>query len=230
LGSAFGTSVQVPLSTDTLFSALKADNSLPYELAGVNVTIGGQAIPVAYVSPTRVTFVIPADLALGNAEMIITTLDGRVARGTTTIARNSFRVMTASEDGTGAAVALNLSHDAAGGFEVTTQENFGGDKLSRVGLFTTGISGSAQNTNGANDLNVGGTVRPNFAESVVVEARRADGQVFNLPVEFAGAQGVLPGLDQVTFVLTPQLSGAGTVQLTLVINGQRSNTATINVK
>jgi len=51
--------------------------------------------------------------------------------------------------------------------------------------------------------------------------------VYNLPVEFAGEQGVLPGLDQVTVRLITELKAAGSVELTLIINGQRSNAPTV---
>ena len=115
-------------------------------------------------------------------------------------------------------------------FEVETPENFGSDKRTRLSIFATGISGCAQNTNTSNDIKVAGSVRANYAESVSVEARLSNGQVITLPVEFAGAQGVLPGLDQVTVVLTSQLKAAGTVQLTLIVGGQRSNVPTVFIK
>jgi uncharacterized protein (TIGR03437 family) len=70
----------------------------------------------------------------------------------------------------------------------------------------------------------------NFAESVSVEAQLSDGTVYTLPVEFAGEQGVLPGLDQVTVRLISELKGAGAVQLTLIVNGQRSNAPTVFIK
>jgi len=110
---------------------------------------------------------------------------------------------------------------------VTTQLNFSSDKRTRVSFFATGISGSASNTDITNDLTVDGVLRPNFAESVSVEARLADGRVYTLPVEFAGAQGFLSGLDQVNVRLISELKGAGTVQLTLVLGGRRSNAPTI---
>jgi uncharacterized protein (TIGR03437 family) len=97
-------------------------------------------------------------------------------------------------------------------------------------IFAIGITSVAQNSDPSNDLVIGGISVPNFAESVVVEARRSDGIAFILPVEFAGAQGLIPGLDQVNFVLTPELRGAGNVQLTVIINGQRSNSALINIR
>jgi uncharacterized protein (TIGR03437 family) len=97
-------------------------------------------------------------------------------------------------------------------------------------LYATGISGSALNSNPSNDLQVDGLLRQNFAEAVIVEARLGNGTVINLPVEFAGRQGMLPGLDQVNFMLTSQLAGAGTVQLTIIVGGQRSNTGTIVIQ
>jgi len=76
----------------------------------------------------------------------------------------------------------------------------------------------------------GGTIG-NLAESLTVEARTADGRLFQLPVEFAGAPGGrMPGLDQIKVLLHPELRGAGLVDLTIIINGQRSNTAAINVR
>jgi len=69
----------------------------------------------------------------------------------------------------------------------------------------------------------------NYAESVTAEARTSDGKVFSLPVEFAGATGMPRGLDQVKIRLTPELAGAGNVQITVVAGGRRSNTAGIVV-
>ncbi len=51
-----------------------------------------------------------------------------------------------------------------------------------------------------------------------------------LPVEFAGACPQFPELNQINFVLSGELAGAGHVELTLIIDGQRSNTVGINVR
>ena len=40
----------------------------------------------------------------------------------------------------------------------------------------------------------------------------------------------MPGLDQINVVLVPELQGAGTVDLTLIVNGRRSNAPTIVVQ
>jgi uncharacterized protein (TIGR03437 family) len=149
-----------------------------------------------------------------------------------TIAQNIFRFMTASDNETGAVVAMNARTEAGTDFAVTTPENFGSDKRTRLLIFATGICGSATNFDTSNDLIVKGGKRPNFAEAVFVEARKRTGPglLFSLPVEFAGAQGTIPGLDQLNLVLPSGLAGAGTVELTFIVNGQRSNTATIVIR
>jgi uncharacterized protein (TIGR03437 family) len=230
LGSVFGNSGQSPFSTQSVFAALSSHNELPYELGGVCVTLGGQAVTIVYVSPSRVTFFIPADLALGSEEVIVASQNGYISRGTTTIAQNVFRIMTTAEDDTGPAVAMNSGRQTGNDFDVITPENFGPDTRTRLTVFATGISGSAANSDPSNDITVEGVVQPNFAESVAVEARLSNGQVISLPVEYAGPEGTLPGLDQLNVLLSPELRGAGTVGLTLIIGGQRSNAPTITVR
>jgi len=66
-----------------------------------------------------------------------------------------------------------------------------------------------------------------MTESVSVEARISNGQVVSLPVEFAGSQSGTIGLDQVIVRLTPELRATGTVELTMIIEGQSSNSARI---
>jgi hypothetical protein len=115
-------------------------------------------------------------------------------------------------------------------FDVLTIQNFGSDHGTRLTVFATGITSAAQDSDHSNDLVVGGVTIPNYAESVSLEARRSDGAVFLLPVEFAGVLGTIPPLEQVNVVLVPDLENARNVQLTLIINGQRSNSASIFVR
>ena len=229
LGSLFGNSAQSPLGGNPMFASLSGDQSLPYELSGVSVSIAGQAVPLLYESSTRVNFLVPADLPIGTAEVIVVSQSGFVSTGTVGVMRNVTRIMTLAEDEAGLALGVNDSKQLMENFSITTPQNFGVDKRTRVTFFATGISGSAANSDASNDVTLGATVVANLAESVRVEAHTQDGRVYSLPVEFAGPQG-FPGLDQVNVVLIPQLRGAGAVDLTLIVNGQRSNTSTIVVQ
>jgi uncharacterized protein (TIGR03437 family) len=172
---------------------------------------------------------VPADLPAGDTEVIVTSQDGYVSRGTVTIAP----VMPGlfGTDGAGTGIALNDATGSAATFDVTTPNTFGSDKRTRLQLFAAGFSAGAVNTDAGNDVQLdGGGVLPNLAESVAVEARTSNGQVFQLPVEFAGALGRMAGVDQINCVLVPQLRGAGQVDLTLVVGGQRSNSVQIVVR
>jgi uncharacterized protein (TIGR03437 family) len=128
----------------------------------------------------------------------------------------------------GGLLAVNLGRQTVDNtITVTTEENFGPDKRTRLLIYAVGVSGKAANTDPNNDIFANGIVIPNLAESVIVEAHTQDGRIYRLPVEFAGAQGIVPGLDQLNLVLIPELQGAGTVDLTVIVNGQRSNAPTI---
>ena len=229
LGSIFGDAVNSPLSLQTNFANLSGGNGMPYELGGVSVSVGGQSVPVFLASPGRVTFFVPANLPLGEAEVIVVSQDGFVSQGTITVMPNVTRIMTTLDDETGPALVVNDAKQVMEQMPVTTEVNLSSDKRTRVTFFATGVSGSAANTDTGNDISEGNAIVQNLSESVVVEARTQDNRVYSLPVEFAGARGALPGLDQINVVLVPQLQGAGTVELTMIVNGRRSNAPTIVV-
>ncbi len=230
LASISGSGNLQPMTSQTRFASIVGDGNLPYEVGGLSVTVNGVAAPVVYASPWGIKFFVPGDVPVGIAEVIVSSQDGYICLGTVSVERNGSMIMTRSEDVNGAIAAANGHDLIASDFNVVTSANFGTDKRTRVIFFATGISGSAVNSDSSNDINIGGKVRPNFAESVTVEARLGSGQVFTLPVKYAGIQGTLPGLDQITTVLIPQLQGAGTVQLTLIVGGRRSNAPTIFIK
>jgi uncharacterized protein (TIGR03437 family) len=127
-------------------------------------------------------------------------------------------------------VVLNASTYEQGIFAVTSPSNFGADKRTRLMIMATGISSGAANSNAANDLRVGSTTLVNLSESVRVEAYTRAGQKFSLPVEYAGASGAFPGLEQINVVLLPELQGAGEIELTIIVGTERSNTARVSIK
>jgi uncharacterized protein (TIGR03437 family) len=229
LGSITGAGNVQPMTLLTTFASLMADGILPYEVGGVSVTVGGVAVPVLYASPWGVKFFMPSDMQLGATEIIVSSQGGYVCSGIVNVERSGSRIMTLNDDDNGGAVVGNNQTWTSGKIDVVTSQNYSSDKRTRLNIFATGVSASAANTDSTNDVNLGSKVRANFAESVSVEARLTDGRVYMLPVEFAGEQGVLPGLDQITVRLITELKGAGTVQLTLIVNGQRSNAPTVVV-
>ncbi|HZI48858.1 MAG TPA: Ig-like domain-containing protein, partial [Pyrinomonadaceae bacterium] len=218
-----------PMVSQTELASLQTDGSLPYEVSGLSVTVAGFAVPVYYASPTNVRFYMPPDVSEGMAEVIVSSQDGYICEGLVSVERSVSRIMTTNDDDNGSIAIANGLNLIASNFDVTSPGNFGSDKRTRLTFFASGISGSVVNSNTSNDITVNGKVRANLAEAITVEARLPDGQVMTLPVEFAGA-GVVPGLDQVTVILTPGLKGAGIVQMTLIVNGRRSSSPTVVIK
>ncbi|MFL6227761.1 MAG: hypothetical protein ACJ741_03170, partial [Pyrinomonadaceae bacterium] len=233
LGTITGDAASSPLATTISAATQLAPGAPQFELAGASVTIAGRAAPLLYVSPTRINFCVPVDLAAGDYELLVTSQQGYVSRGMVSIAPLASGLFTADGSGVGAAALMDTTRVAAtGGYDVQTPYQLGADKRTRLTLFATGLSGNtALNTDAGNDVRLpGGAVLTNFAESVAVEAHTADGRVFQLPVEFAGAQASMAGVDQVNVVLTQQLGGAGQVTLTLIVAGQRSNGVSVFVR
>jgi uncharacterized protein (TIGR03437 family) len=216
-----------PMTAQTQLASLLADGTLPYEVGGLTVTVNGVAVPVLYASPANLRFFMPTDVSEGIYEVIVTSQDGYVCEGLVSVERNASRIMTTNDDDNGSIAIANGLNLIASNFDVTSEGNFGSDKRTRLTFFATGISGSVFNSDSSNDVTIDGKVRANLAETITVEARLPNGQVMTLPVEFAGAQGVVPGLDQVTVILRPELKGAGIVQMTLIVGGRRSSSPTV---
>jgi uncharacterized protein (TIGR03437 family) len=136
--------------------------------------------------------------------------------------------MNANNSGGAVLNGLNVH---SGTFSTVTDQFTGFDNRTRLSFFATGLSSALVSTDLGNDvLLTNGQLLPNFAETVKVEARTSGGATVSLPVEYAGPQGALKGLDQITVMLPAQLAGAGTVQLTVVIGNTRSNPVTVVVQ
>lgn len=229
LGTVLGDPNQSPLALQTAYAALSATGELPYELNGVSVAVAGRAARLIAVSPSRILFCVPANAPVGETEVIVTSQDGYVSRGTTTIAGLAPGIFTVNGNGFGDALVLNAATMTSGAFNLTTPENLGADKVTRLLIMASGFSNGASNSNSNNDLVSAMGVFPNLAESVTIEARTSGGLIFQLPVEFAGPSGRSYGVDQINVRLLPELRGTGNVELTVIVGGHRSNSALIKI-
>ena len=207
-----------------------ASGSDTYELGGVSVMIGGEAVPMISVSPTAITFYVPSDLAGGLADVVVTTRDGYITHTTASVnGLNPMILVSEGESSTTGVIfnALGLHRD---GLSAITSWLLGYDQQTRLSILTTGLSTGLVNTDLTNDVFLGnGKLVENYADAVQVEARTTDGRVFMLPVEFAGPNGTLRGLDQVTVRLSSELAGAGNVEITVIAGGRRSNMCVVTI-
>jgi uncharacterized protein (TIGR03437 family) len=228
LSARIETTSAIPFATQTTFVPV---GQISYELANVSVTIGGKAAALLMVSPTQITFVVPGGLTGGLADVVVTSRGGSISHGTAAIVGLNPAILGLLGDTSGQAAAQEAVSFQAGAFSTNGSSLYGLDSRTRILISASGISTGVFNTDPSNDIFLGiGQVIENLSESVKVEARTGDGTVYLLPVEFAGSSGVLTGLDQVNAILLPELRGAGTVQLTIVVGTARSNTMTINVQ
>jgi uncharacterized protein (TIGR03437 family) len=208
------------------------NNGHSFELGNVSVMIKGRAAELLSVSPSNITFKVPNDLTGGLADIIVTSRGGFISFSTANVFGLNPTIFMNAEN-SGAGVFLNALNIQSGTFSTVYlgQQLIGLDTRTRVSFFATGISSAVVNTDLGNDvLLANGQMLPNLAESVKVEARTGNGTIVMLPVDYAGPQGVLAGLDQLTVMLPQQLSGAGNVQLTVIIGGTRSNSVNIFVQ
>lgn len=207
------------------------NNAHAFELGNVSVTIKGRAAEMLSVSPSNVTFKVPNDLTGGLADIIVTSRGGYISFSTANVFGLNPTIFMNSEN-SGAGVFLNGLNVQSGTFStVTPGQLIGLDTRTRVSFFATGISSALVSTDLGNDvLLANGQMLPNLAEAVKVEARTSSGATVMLPVEYAGPQGVLSGLDQITVMLPAQLSAAGNVQLTVIVGSTRSNPVNIVVQ
>lgn len=202
-----------------------------YELGNVSVTIQGKAAQMQYVSPTLVIATVPSDATPGLASVVVTSREGFISHAVVSISGLKPTLFLNEGNSTQGAIFNGLGVYGGSFSTVTPAQYLGMDARTRLSILATGISTGLNNTDSSNDVWLAnGQMLANLAESVAVEARKGDGTTISLPVEYAGKQGDLSGLDQVNVVLPVTMAGAGTLQLTVVINGVRSNTITVFVQ
>src|SRR5262249_53295877 len=107
LGAITGAGNVQPMISQTVFAMLQSDGTLPYEVGGLSVTVGGVAVLVLYASPYGIKFFMPADVPVGIAEVIVSSQDGYICQGLVSVDRSGSRIMTANDDENGVAVISN---------------------------------------------------------------------------------------------------------------------------
>lgn len=213
-----------PFSTQTASA-----NGTAYELGDVSVTFDGVQAAIISVSPTDVIFVVPNGIPSGVTDVVVSSREGYIQYGLANVSGSNPTILGVGEDTSTRAAALD-SFGYSGRFNTTAPLSWlGADSRTRLTIVATGVMSGLVNTDLNNDVWSNGKLVANLAESVTVEARLSDGRIFNLPVEYAGVQGDQPGIEQVNFILIPELSGAGDVQLTVTAGGRRSNAMTVTI-
>lgn len=203
---------------------------LPDSLLGVSVKMKDsdgteRAASLFFVSPNQINFLVPSETAKGKATITLTNSQNANISATVWIDNVAPGLFSADASGRGlaAAVALRVRQDGSFGFEsVVRLDNFGrpmaipidlgpdlGDASDQVFLILFGAG---------------------FRNHSSLEKVFAQIGGVNLPVMYAGAQGGFIGQDQVNVRLPRSLAGRGDVIVTLIVDGQMSNTVNVNIR
>lgn len=189
---------------DALYARSDAAGNWPTSLNGVTVSVGGRPAQVLAVTQSdgftasnqvyRVDFAVPVDAPVG-AGITITVI--HASSGSTWSAPAEVRALPCFWTNGGASSGAALAQDADTFLAITPERPARAGSQTRVMLYATGLRTLL------------------ISNSLVVRARTGDGRSFVLPVDYAGAGKILPGLDQVIIKLIPDLAGAGQVILTI---------------
>jgi uncharacterized protein (TIGR03437 family) len=202
LAALFG----VNLAGSTAWATLDRNGQLPTQLAGARVEVNGEAASLLYVSASQINFVVPGDVAIGTADVLVrNTNTGASQSGAMLVQNTAPAVFSADGTGKGPGAILNAVTYAAAPFLTVTPEIAGSDQRTRLAVYATGIR---------------------YAASVGASATNPSGNSYNLTVEYAGPAPGYFGLDQVNIVLPPDLDGAGVVSLFLTADASASNRVT----
>jgi uncharacterized protein (TIGR03437 family) len=214
----------ISTATHLATSSANADIDAPLTtLAGTTVNVtdaNGSTFPalVLSVTPTQVTYQIPAGTAVGDATISITAGDGVTTTGQVQIAAVSPGVYTLNAAGLVKAFALRVSNgnqivedvydiDPTGAVVARPITISNGDQVYLI-AYGTGFRAAAT---GEVTVNVG-----------------ADSP----PVLYAGPQGVAVGVDQFNILIPPDLATGTPQSVPIVLNagGQSANTVNVMVK
>ena len=204
-GSLFGSSLAATTETADPLSA-------PTILGGVSLLVTDSAgvagmVPLLYVSPTQINFVVPAGTATGELSLEIVNEAARPSR-TTAHVNNTAPGLFRHENGTPIGYALRF--ESGGRQTVLSPKNaiVLDDRTAYLVLYATGIRNRSSLANV--QCTIGG---------------------IGVPVEYAGPEGSgIPGLDQVNLRLTSALKGLGAAELVVTVDGVLANSVAVDIQ
>ncbi len=217
IGAAFSTNLATGIASG-------GTTPLPTNLAGTSGTIFDSAgvlrpLPLFYVSPGQVNFLMPRDVALGNAELRITSGDGAYAVGNVAIVNLAPGIFTANGNSRGVAAGFALRVLNSGAQVNENILQFNGSTFVPLPIDLSAESEPVFLVL----FGTGWRNRNNAPVTVTIGGTNAD-------VTFAGAQGTLVGLDQINVRLPRSLIGRGVLNVVVTVGNLPTNVVQIQIK
>lgn len=213
-GAIAGKAIVAAFGADLAVNTLVAGTlPLPTSLGGTSVRVRDsrgveRLAPLFFVSPSQVNYQIPAGTAEGAASITVTGGDGRSATGVTVLSASAPAVFSLSQNGQGAAAAVDAFTGANGPFAATRSDGF----PNVLAVFATGLGADATDADG------------NFAQSVTT---RIDNQTVS--TLYAGRAPGFIGLNQLN-VMLPVGIASGPHSLDITRRGVASKPVTITIQ
>jgi len=208
-----------------------AATPLPISLGGTSVTIRDSAnnerlSPLFFVSEGQINFLMPPGLANGEAVIIAANADGRLARGTATIASVAPAIFSANANGEGVAAAVVLRIKANGSQSYESVASF--DQTQNKFVATPIDLGPDLGTMSDEVFLVVYGTGVRFRSSLGAVAAKIGG--VDSQVLFAGPASGFAGLDQINVRLSRNLIGRGPVDVELAVDGQAANVVKLEIR
>ncbi len=186
---------------------------LPTTLAGTTVTVTDSAgtdrlAPLFFVSSGQINYQIPAGTLAGPAAVTITDSNGKISSGVMQVVAVAPSIFTLSQDGKGAAAALDAITFAGAPFNAKR----GTGEPNIIALFGTGLGTDVTDADG--DVSASVVIKIDDAPATVLYAGRSPGYV---------------GLNQYNALLPANIN-SGTHSVVVSRNGISSNLSTIAIK
>lgn len=249
IASAFGSD----FASGNFNAALDPAGNLPLELGGTTVEVNGVRARLFYVSAKQVNFLVPLETKPGVAEVVVRSETlRRISRGFTRVEDIAPAIFVQDTRNTGA--ILNAVTYRPGPFDAETPELPVSDRRTRLAIFCTGVrawTGSRPirtlaraGAMSASPMLAGvnlpfraadreaSALSPRRAslDNIRAEVRDGRGELWLLPVEYAGPAPGYPGLDQVNVVLPAAAPWSGALNLELWFGDTASNQVRLEMR
>jgi uncharacterized protein (TIGR03437 family) len=219
LGSIFGTNL-APVTQQAV------SQPLPLSLGGITVTVQDSAgksggVPLLYVSPGQINFLMPSGLATGTATFTIANGAGSPVTAIGAVGQVAPALFSMDSSGSGPAAASAVRVNAGSPARQSAVTLFDCSSAPcRTFPIDTGLDTPVFLT-----LYGTGIRNRTSLANVLVTINGID-----VPVLYAGPQPDFAGLDQINVPLTLNLRGSGVANVVLKVDQHRANNVTVNIQ